>query len=88
MLVAATGAGWAAFKLPEDRSGDPLQWPWVTLTIDQGSDGWSAAFFMMSIGVNILLLNDASHRVWNDFQLACQDTSLLVGTLQIGPLTN
>ena len=41
--------------------------------IDQGSDGWSAAYYLMSLGVNLLLLFDWSHRTWNDVQLAIGD---------------
>eukprot|EP00971_Amphidinium_carterae_P181744 3605920-Amphidinium_carterae.1 len=47
----------------------------VTLTIDQGSDGWSSAHVhsLMSKGANMLLLSDPSHRAWNDAQLAADD---------------
>ena len=78
MLLASSGKSWASLRqvLPDDERGPPLSWPSFTLSIDQGGDGWSAAHYLMSWGVNLVLLHDPSHRVWSDTQLALQDCGL------------
>ena len=90
-LVVATGRGWDQFQVAEDpaQRGDPLTWPSVTVTIDQGSDGWSACFFLASQFLNVIPFFDMSHRVWNDCQLSIQDCGwwhvalLLVGLMNL-----
>jgi hypothetical protein len=69
MLEACTGQGWQRFIPPAslDTWGPPANWPSITLTIDQGSDGWCMAHFLLyQKKANLLLLCDSSHRVWND----------------------
>ena len=75
-LVVATGFGWTQFQQPMDREerGPPLQWPTVTVSIDQGGDGWSACQFLLSQCICLILLCDTSHRTWNDYQLALHDS--------------
>ena len=75
MIVIPTGYGWTMFQVPRDPAkwGNPLAWPSATVTIDQGSDGWSACFFLASLYLNVVILFDMSHRTWNDVQLAIQD---------------
>jgi hypothetical protein len=74
-LLVALGHAWTAFVISRDEAerGDPLEWPSITLCIDQGSDGWSASFFLASLFINIIVLFDQSHRCWNDVQLAISD---------------
>ena len=96
-LRIATGRSWQQFIIPaeEGRRSDPLEWPSITLAVDQGSDGWSAAYFLRSVFCNLILVFDMSHRIWNDLQLAIQDMGwwysalLLVGVLNVdhGPWT-
>ena len=79
MIVAACGWGWQKFQQPDDvakRHPQPERWPVVTLSIDQGSDGWCAVQFMLSLGINIALVNDVSHRTWNDCELGLRDADL------------
>ena len=64
-LKVATGRGWEQFKV----AGPPSSWPSVTLAVDQGSDGWSAAHFLASEGLNILIVGDVSHRTWTMLSL-------------------
>lgn len=78
MLVAATGRGWDQFIQPEklEDRGDPLLWPSLTLSIDQGGDGFSAAHFLFFSHANLILVSDTSHRTWNDCQLAIHDVKM------------
>ena len=66
--------GWRSFQIPEDCSMSPESWPCITCALDQGSDGFCAVHFLEHVRVNILVVNDASHRVWNDAQLALKDS--------------
>ena len=79
MLSMIFGVGWLHWQQPKDladRAANSLDWPSLTISIDQGSDGWSACHFLRSIDVNLLLLPDVSHRTWNDTQLAIQDSEM------------
>jgi hypothetical protein len=78
MLVIATGRGWDQFiqSGPVDLRAPAISWPSISVAIDQGGDGFSACQFMLFMGVNLLLLSDTSHRVWNDCQLAIHDCNL------------
>ncbi|CAE7209363.1 unnamed protein product [Symbiodinium sp. CCMP2592] len=70
--TVATGAGWKQFR----ASGSPETWRSITISLDQGSDGWSAAHFLCSEKVNAFIIGDVSHRTWNDCQLALHDVKL------------
>ena len=75
MLMIAMGKTWLFFKPAAGAS--PESWPCATVTVDQGSDGWSAAWFLqMAMGVNMMLMFDWSHRTWNDVSLAISDCGL------------
>eukprot|EP00972_Heterocapsa_arctica_P116309 16452358-Heterocapsa_arctica.AAC.1 len=55
----------------------PQAWPVLTLAIDQGSDGWCAAYYlMMAKQCGLLLCKDTSHRIWNDTWLAIEHSEL------------
>ena len=69
-LEVMCARGWKSFVVAEDSTSEPSSWPCVTCALDQGSDGWSAVHFLQHCRVNILIVHDASHRVWNDCQLA------------------
>ncbi len=77
-MMAVLGVGWTFFQQPLDPSqrGDPVLWPSITVSLDQGSDGWSAVHYLRHIGVNVIVLPDLNHRCWNDTQLAIQDSGL------------
>ena len=56
---------------------DPASWRCLTASLDQGTDGWAAVNFLQShLHINMYVIHDASHRVWNDIQLALQDAKL------------
>lgn len=77
-LDVMIGGGWERFVVaehPADR-GDPTTWPTLTLAIDQGPDGWSAAQFLRWKRVCFLLLRDPAHRRHNDALLAMRDCGL------------
>jgi hypothetical protein len=77
MLHVATGAAWLRRKRPAAVSPEEERClPSVTLSIDQGSDGWSAAHYLRSEGVTLLVLPDQSHRVWNDVKNALQESGV------------
>eukprot|EP00959_Pyramimonas_sp_CCMP1952_P347958 7288586-Pyramimonas_sp.AAC.1 len=89
-LEVLTGAGWDRFQQPSalDQRRPPLEWPSITLSIDQGGDGWSGAHFLMSWNANVLLLFDPSHRVWNDCTLAFRDNGLYYWVLIVITVIN
>ena len=79
MLRVATGAGLGQFMLHHlvAERPDPVQWPILTLSFDQGSDGYCAANFVAyHLPVGILALPDPNHRCWNDAQLALKDCKM------------
>ena len=47
-----------------------LEWPSLTLQIDQGSDGWCAQNFLRHMRLCVAVLPDDNHRRWNDVMLA------------------
>jgi len=83
MLHVACGRGWEAFAQPAnpDEREDAKSARSVTLCIDQGGDGWSAAHYLMSEQTNLLLLADQNHRTWNDVQLGIQDADMFYSCL-------
>ncbi len=108
-MKAATGKGLSAFlpvhaEAPEGSSaavalelraqasrGVPL----LSVSCDQGSDGFSAGQYLLyERALHMVLLMDPSHRVWNDCRVALQRTpglhaallkSTLVFNLNMGP---
>ena len=69
MLWVATVTRWADWAQPEVPAeiNAPEDWPIMTVSVNQFSDGWCGAWFlMMHMCVGILLLKDTSHRLWND----------------------
>ena len=68
------GRGWKSFVVGEGCTDEAAAWPCITCALDQGSDGWSAVHYLQHCKVNMLIVNDASHRVWNDCQLALKDS--------------
>ena len=49
--------------------------PVLGLAIDQGSDMWAVTFFCLNVlHMNLCVLFDSSHAVWNDCRLAIQST--------------
>jgi hypothetical protein len=74
-------SGWLHFqtrKLPSDPfPASPGKWPSITILSDQGSDGVCAQNFLAyHLGINILILKDTAHRVWNDTCLALKECRL------------
>ena len=78
-LRAFTGRGWDAWYQPSEPSERKpyLEWTFVTVSLDQGSDGWSAVSYMAwHRHCNIYIALDASHRVWNDVEGAIRSEGL------------
>ena len=78
-LQAACGRGWEAFVVPavDTPRPPPSAWPAITVSLDQGSDGWAAMNFLCwHKRVNALVIPDASHRVWNDTENALKAAGL------------
>ena len=62
---------------PEGEPEDPIAFPWMGLTPDQGSDIWSAQTYLRySLQANIEILPDVSHGVWNDFRTSLKKAGL------------
>ena len=76
-LMTATGRGWSSFLLaPEIERPPPECWNSITVSIDQGSDGWSACQYLTHASAVIITLFDTSHRLWNDCQAALRSSGL------------
>ena len=58
-LISVFGRGWSTFAVPEKQEdrADPLTWRSITLNIDQGSDGWSASYFLAGRNINLVVLS-------------------------------
>ena len=55
----------------------PENWPILSISIDQGSDGWTGGHYLLNeMRGGVLVLRDVSHRLFNDVKLACQDSHL------------
>lgn len=80
MLRLSTGAGLSKFAVVTDSQEslqDPSRWPNLTLTVDQGSDGWCALNWLLSSQhVNAFIVSDPAHRCWNDCKGALTDVGL------------
>ena len=78
LLAGRSLLDYQIIKAPGDPyPADPASWPSLTISIDQGTDGFCAINFLQShLHCNIFPIHDASHRVWNDAQLALQDCKL------------
>ena len=74
-LLVGTGQHWGAYAV-EDELEDPATWPSIACAVDQGGDGWSGLHYLIATNHNVLPLADASHRTWNDAQLALQSSGL------------
>ena len=50
MLWISTALRWCSFAQPpeEEKRGPPEDWPILTLSVDQGSDGWCGAFRVLA----------------------------------------
>eukprot|EP00971_Amphidinium_carterae_P068158 1349313-Amphidinium_carterae.1 len=58
-------------------STPPSQWPMLNLVADQGSDGLSAASFLVHhCKLNVLYCADPCHRSWNDCKQALKRSGL------------
>ena len=77
MLQSATGRGWEQWLVPEEDPPGFSARPTLTVSIDQGSDGWSAMNFLCRAKrANCLVIPDTSHRLWNDCEAAIKDSLL------------
>ena len=61
----------------------------LTLSIDQGPDGWSAVNWMLyKAKVRLVVLIDSNHRVWNDLKTSFSDAGLWTTVLLWGVFFN
>lgn len=76
MLSVSLGVGLRRFLAWEEHSRPhPRQWQILTVSLDQGSDGWSAVQFLANgLPFGVMALADPSHRCWNDCQLSLKDS--------------
>lgn len=78
MLWVACDMRWSDLVLPpEDERPPPSQWRICTLSVDQGSDGWTSAYFLaMQAEAGLMICKDPSHRLWNDTWLALEHANM------------
>ena len=63
--------------------------PMLSLGIDQGSDGWSASFFLQWVlALRMIVIVDLCHRGPNDCKLACMEAGLWSFVLLFVPVFN
>ena len=74
-MLEQLGVPLSQFALPPLQECLPNQ-PAITISLDQGSDGWCACNFLAGKLFCILILPDPSHRCWNDCRLALQDAGV------------
>ena len=75
---AMAGVDLRFFRIEVMKEKRPAsQWPGLTLTTDQGPDNSCACNFLLSRGVNLLVVSDSSHRVWNDVRQAFQGAGMM-----------
>ena len=95
MLQIAASKTWQDFVPAPDTN--MLQWPFVSICVDQGSDGWTATSWLLAKGANLQRLFDWSHCNWNDVSLALGDTqglniitivTIIIMNLDHGPWQN
>lgn len=81
-LWCCTGRRWDDFcHAPTDGAradpGGPELWDTVTVSIDQGSDGWGALMFLMyHRQASVMCIKDPSHRMWRDVWLGLAGAQL------------
>lgn len=83
-LESACGCSWRHWQLPADEGERPpaAAWRTITVSIDQGSDGWAATHWLMAEErVVMLLVADTNHRCWNDIELSLRGAGLWQLTL-------
>lgn len=70
-LWACSPLRWRDFYVADDTDQPPSSWRALSLSIDQGSDGWSAANYLLyHERAAIVVVKDLHHRLWNDTWLA------------------
>lgn len=66
-LWACTGRRFADWCFDSDESRPPwASLPTLSISIDQGCDGWTSCNFLLSRSVAVVPCKDLSHRLWND----------------------
>lgn len=82
MLRLRTGEGLAKFVVDGQTAAmtPPRSWPNLSLSVDQGGDGWCALNWLLSnMKVNAFVISYPCHRCWND----CKKGARRVWALQL-----
>ena len=75
---AMAGMDLRHFRVDISKEKRPASlWPGLTLTTDQCPDNSSACNYLLAKGVNLVVISDSSHRVWNDVRQSFQGAGLL-----------
>ena len=77
-MKVSTGMGWADFIPPTDKPADDIaSSPTASVSVDQGSDGWSALMWLIFYSkAAIFITFDPMHRLWNDVGNEIKSTNL------------
>ena len=80
ILQQYTGSGISRYILhseKEKRLSNPMDWPWLGVSLDRGPDSWAAKqFAKYFLHVNWEEFPDQSHDNWNDVRGALRETGL------------
>ena len=68
--------GFDSYRIDPEKQLDPAKWPLLRIGLDQGSDGWSAAHFLLASNCNVELHPDLSHGANNDLKGVAKDLQL------------
>eukprot|EP00971_Amphidinium_carterae_P306405 6088965-Amphidinium_carterae.2 len=78
-LQTSIGKGLMSYVVNDEKASNthPRDWPVMTVSMDQGSDQWSAVMFLMfSKQSCVLVYRDPLHRLWNDTLNSIKASSL------------
>lgn len=71
-LWACCDRRWSHYFLPEESCrGPPEEWDTLSVSVDQGADGWQALQYLVyEKRAAVVAMKDPSHRLWRDTWLA------------------
>ena len=78
ILREITDEGWSTRLYEGGLPVNLVNMKGVTVSLDQGSDGWSAVFYLLNFrSANLVIVPDLAHRIWNDTKAALRQAKLM-----------
>lgn len=76
LRLNTAAAGFDHYRIAENDDRHPLQWPFLKVALDQGSDGWSAMAYLLDRQCNVEASPDLAHGANNDLKGVAKDLGL------------